>query len=536
MQKINTIVLIAFWQPIVQLNNSSQLISMSSFMGISKIGLIKHTFFNNSSKKNDFSFKEEEFNLDRLKHEFSSLYQVIISNESHWTEESFTVLYLYYLCDLLISYYQLDYVGSDLEKLKQLRKKIQAFYKIDFIQEQQKKIEGFPGLMIEGVRTSVLDGLSSLISISKLRHYIGTINTKRSQFSYSRGLANYAILYLQKSSVSELIQEINKVLGNQLSFIEGINFLNKSREAIADLGILLYGLRFFINLILMLKHIVQSVISDELSANKVLKQEMEKRGFIMASDLVWSLVGLLTTYNNFFHIADPAVPLITVAFLTFDTLLLLAQWLFEASRYHDHMLELRGQLKDATVLEQAVIQRQIDVLNDEWEAQCTYFAINIVGANIIATCFAISMLCTGPLALAGLALFSMVGNALYNTSVKYKEYQKSAIAVRRELANGKVLDDEHHRQLFKKLNDECDKNYLEFWKDLAFNVGGIAFIITATVASWPIAVGLTIAYVAYRLNDAYQKQLHNKEDIPQDIYRLLNPEQSEENPLEFACN
>ncbi|WP_131780421.1 hypothetical protein [Legionella bozemanae] len=491
-------------------------------MGKSKIGLIKHAFFNNSFKKNDFSFKEEEFRLDQLKYEFSSLYQVIISNKSNWAKDSPIVLYLYFLCDLLISYYELDYVGSDLEKLRQCRKKIEEFYKIGHVQEKQKSIESFSEFMREELRMNTQGYLSSFTSISKLRQYIGTINTKRSQFSYSRGLANYAIIYLQKSSISELIQEINKVLGNQYSFIEGINFLTQSREAITDLGISLYALRFFINLILMIKHIVESAISDELSVRKMLKQEMEKRGFTMANDLVWAVVGLLTTYNNFFHIAETAIPLITLAFLTFDTLLLLAQWIFEASQYHDRMHELQEQLKKATVFEQAIIQRQIDVLNDEWDAQCTYFAINVLGANIIATSFAVSLLCAGPLALAGLALFSMLGNALYNTSEEYKKYQKSSIAVRREVTNGNILDNEHHHQLIRKLNEECNKNYCEFWKSLAFNVGGIAFIITAAVASWPLAVGFTLVYVAYQFNNAYQKQLQNQDEVPQDIYRLLS--------------
>ncbi|KTD42152.1 hypothetical protein [Legionella parisiensis] len=492
-------------------------------MGKSKISLIKHAFFNSSFKKTDFSFKEEEFHLDQLKYEFSSLYQLIISNKSNWTEDGPAVLYLGFLCDFLISYYELDYVTSDLEKLRECRKKIEEFYKVGCLQEKQNSIEVFSEFMQEEIRTNAQGYLSSFTSISKLRQYIGTINTKRSQFSYSRGLANYAITYLQKSSISELIQEINKVLGNQYSFKEGINFLNKSREAITDLGISLYALRFFINLILMIKHIVESAISDELSTRKVLKQEMEKRGFAMANDLVWAVVGLLTTYNNFFHIADTAVPLITLAFLTFDTFLLLAQWIFEARQYHERMHELQEQLKKATVYEHAIIQRQIDILNDEWEAQSAYFAINVLGANIIATCFAISLLCTGPLALAGLALFSMLGNALYNTSEEYKKYQKSSIAVRRELANGNVLDDEHHHQLLRKINEECNKDYCEFWKSLAFNVGGIAFIITAAVASWPIALGLTLVYMAYQFNNAYQKQLHNQDEDPLDIYRLLSP-------------
>lgn len=227
----------------------------------------------------------------------------------------------------------------------------------------------------------------------------------------------------------------------------------------------------------MTKHIVQFSINEELSSKKVLKQEMEKRGFTMASDLQ----------------------------------------------------ELHAQYKDATVFEKAIIQRQIDFLNDEWQAQCTYFAINILGANVIAVSFAISMLCTGPLALAGLAFFSLLGNALYNASEEYKKYQKSKIAVRRELSNGEILKDEHHYELLNVLNEECSQNYSQFWNTLAFNVGGITFIITAAAASWPVALGLTLVYLVYQLNDAYQKQLgkKNMEGTLNDLYRLVNPEQSE---------
>ena len=136
--------------------------------------------------------------------------------------------------------------------------------------------------------------------------------------------------------------------------------------------------------------------------------------------------------------------------------------------------------------------------------------------------------------MAGLALLSLLGNALYNTAEEYKKYQKSAIAVRRELTNGTILDDEHHRQLLSVLNEKCDKSYQDFWKSLAFNVGGIAFIITAAVASWPVALGLTCIYVGYRLYDMYQKQLTAKNDTSEDIYRLLEPDESARTTVQFA--
>ncbi|KTD60319.1 coiled-coil protein [Legionella santicrucis] len=487
----------------------------------SQISLIKHAFFNNSYKKHNFSFKEDEFNLEQLRKEFFLLHQVVLSNQSYWLKDNEAVFYLLYLCDVLILYYQSDYVSSDLQKLQQLRKEIEAFFHEDLV-KNQKVIHKFPDFILNKLKINFQNSLSVFISISELRKFVGDLNTNRARFTYSRGLAKYFITYLQKSSIAEFIQEINKTLSNPYSFTEGINFLNKSSKTITDVGIALFTFRFLLNLILMIKHLIQSAIRDELSANKVLRQEMEKRGFVMASDMVWATVSLLTTYNQFFHVAQALISPIVVTFLIFDSLLLLAQWIFEANQYNERLQELQAQQKDATSFELAVIQRQIDVLNDEWESQCSYFAINIFAANIIAVSFAISMVCTGPLALAGLAFFSMLGNALYNTSENYKKYQKAKLTLQRELFNGMILNDEHHQQLLKILNEEYVQSYQQFWKALTFNVGGIAFVITAAAASWPIALGLTLAYMIYCVNDAYQKQRMSKEEAPHDVYRLLN--------------
>ncbi|KTC88414.1 hypothetical protein [Legionella cincinnatiensis] len=493
----------------------------------SQISLIKHAFFNNSYEKHDFSFKEDEFNLDQLRKEFSLLHQVVLSNKSYWLNDNEAVFYLLYLCDVLILYYQSDYVNSDLQKLKQLRKEIETIFHNDLV-KKPKVIHKFPDFILNELRINFQHSLSIFMSVSEIRKCVGDLNAKRSRFTYSRSLAKYFITYLQKSSIAEFIQEINKIIDNPYSFTEGMDFLNKSSKAITNLGIALFTFRFLLNLILMIKHLIQSVMRDKLSANKVLQQEMEKRGFVMASDMVWATVSLLTTYNHFFHIAQALISPIVVTFLIFDSLLLLAQWIFEANQHNERLQELQAQQKEATFFEYAVIQRQIDVLNDEWESQCSYFAINIFAANIIAVSFAISMLCTGPLALAGLAFFGMLGNALYNTSEHYKKYQKAKLTVQRELLNGAILNDEHHQQLLQILNEEHVQSYQQFWKALGFNVGGIAFIITAAAASWPIALGLTLAYMIYCVNDAYQKQRISKEETHHDVYRLLNSPDMEE--------
>lgn len=362
--------------------------------------------------------------------------------------------------------------------------------------------------------------------LEHLRGCVCTLNTNRSKFIYSRGLAYHAIIFLQRSSISELIFELNSILGNQYSFTEGINFLNYSREAIVNLGIILNGLRFIIDLIFITKHIVLTKNKEELSVKEVLKQEMEKRGFTMGSDLMGIIASLVTTYNKIFHISPLIVSPIIVSFLTLDTLFLFAQWIWGAHKYNKQLKDYIDQQKEATALKHYVIQRQIDVLNDEWRVQYPYFALKILAANIIVISFALSMLCTSTCALAGLAFFSMVGNALVNTIEEYKRYRKSAIAVQRELANGRLINDAHHHKLLKVLSKECNQKYVQFWNSLEFNVVGISFLITAAAASWPVALALTFFYVLYRFYDEYEKNLHegSNQKVNYDVYRILNPD------------
>ncbi len=531
-------------------------------MGNSKVRLIKHRFFDKSSKEDnkplsivpvqqqipkeqtaplsfstalnkedaDFSFKDDDFDLDQLQAEFSSLYQLFIANKQQWLKRQDIVAYMYYICNLMILYYQYDYVRADLQKLEEQRKEIEDFIEAHFSKQAQKAIYQ----LSEELKAHHSDNTHSLISIAKIRHYISILNANRSTWGYSRALANHAIIYLQNNCKSHLINGQNGFFGVQCISVEIVNFLDKTKVPLAVLGIVLFGLRFLINLILMLKHLIQAALSPELSVKKVLEHEMDKRGFTMASDLVWGTVTLLTTYNLYFQIPSLAISPIVLSFLVFDSLLLIAQWSVETVKYNKRLQELITQEQNATPAEKAIIKRQIDLLNDEWEAQCAYFLINVLAANIIFIAFGISMVCSGVFILAGMAFLSMLGNALYNTAEEYKKYQQAKIAIRREEANGAVLNDEHHKQLMNKLLEQCNQANIEFWQTLGFNLGATAFIITAAVISWPIALSLTLTYAAYRIYVHHQSQsvTPDKEQAPsREVYRTLDLEQLEEHDL-----
>lgn len=290
------------------------------------ISLIKHGFFDKSFKSKEcFSFKADDFDLDQLHNECSSLYQLFISNRLYWVKESDLIAYLFYLCNLLISYYQYDYVRADLQLLTSRREEIERFIKQHFsLKEQEAITKPSKELLTTGKRNT-----SSFVSIAKIRKHLSILNANRSHWVYSRGLANHAIIYLQNHCDPTLIYYCNQFPGNPCVSGDIIDLLNRSRVPLAILGIILYGLRFLINLVLMLKHIISATKSKELSPRKVLIHELDKRGYTMANDCVWATVGLLTTYNLFFQIATAAVSPIIMAFLAFDSLLLTVQWCVE---------------------------------------------------------------------------------------------------------------------------------------------------------------------------------------------------------------
>ncbi|WP_019215117.1 hypothetical protein [Legionella tunisiensis] len=82
-----------------------------------KISLKKHAVFDKLDNDIVVSFQEYDFNLNQLKTEFSSLFQLFLSNKERLKNDSELVAYLSYVCNLMIEYYNLDYVGEDLNDL-----------------------------------------------------------------------------------------------------------------------------------------------------------------------------------------------------------------------------------------------------------------------------------------------------------------------------------------------------------------------------------------------------------------------------------
>ncbi|WP_157737120.1 hypothetical protein [Legionella lansingensis] len=479
----------------------------------------------------DFNFKAEDFNLNQLDSEFSSLYQLFISNKKRWENDrnNDVIYYMETLCDLMISYYKLNYVRAKLEDLQKKKNEIAAFRKAD---SSKDKANNKPTTVPSFLRSKLASGLSevsgSFSSSAQLRSNISLLNSYRIYWIYCRGLVKEMVAFLEANGFSDYLTQLNTQMGLDYSASDFLKLLEKPQQTLYVLSVGIYALRFMINLVTMTRHILEAELEDKLSSDQVFTDEMEKRGFSMLNDGVWGTVNLLTNYNKQFNISDVAAANATVVFLVFDAALLMAQWLFESTKYKQRVQELGQQKRslspESNPTQYAVVQRQLDILNDEWEAQCAYYAINIMAASLVAIGFGATVFFSGGLSLA---VLSMIGNALYATADEYKNYKKSTIAIQREKNNGHIENDDTHLELMSQLTKESSQAYSDFWKRLAYNTAGPAFIITTAAFSWPIALLITVPYVVYQVNSAYKKSVSetNQADT-HGIYRLFDKPKS----------
>ncbi|MBA2652497.1 MAG: hypothetical protein H0U73_09565 [Tatlockia sp.] len=499
---------------------------------MSRISLLKHGFFNQSQRQfSDFSFKENDFNLNQLNSEFSTLFKIINSNASYLHNESELVLYSNQLCDLLIRYYQLDYVAENAEFLLKKKKEIEQLF--------QKKLSiksQIPDNLIlqlpDKITNNLINFIRSFKSSAKIRSYISNLSTNRTYWNYSHWLGRIFFFYMQKSPLAEVIKKINKIIGLNYSSDYVLHLLELPKELLRVLSYSLYGLRLSINLLIIIKHLIQAAISDDLSTKKVLFQELEKRAYQMVSDLAWGIVCLLSNHSQFFGLSLQTVARLSVAFLTVDILLFLAALTYDAWQYNERISELNLQKSPlSSALELAVINRQIDILDDEWEALYACYLFNIAGAIMIAAAVSASLIFSGTFILVVMAVFCMLGNAFYNSCEEFKQYKQASLAVKRELLNGVLSkQDEPHYALLSELKNKSDQAYAYFWRTLVFNTGFMALVIIATIISWPLAVLITLSYLAYRLSDAYKKEQQPKTEqktVELGIYRLFSVYQKE---------
>ncbi|RMX15116.1 hypothetical protein EAS68_13085 [Legionella jordanis] len=492
------------------------------------LSLVKHGFFNKSpSNLKEFSYKEDDFNLSNLRLEFSTLYQLFLANKRNLSADGELIAYLDYLSDLLIRYYEFDFVRKDLKHYLKKKKELTQFNKeeTDTPKEQKEQAKSSSSLMDE-LKKKASHLALAFTSSAQFRKYLCSVIATRSYWNYSRALATYLILFELNSNLADWGKEICDLTGIYYSPYDFIQLLDKPQQFLRVSSVALYFLRFTGHFLTILKHLIEAVNSKELSIKKVLFQEIEKRIYIMANDIIWGTVNLLSHYNQFFDISALVIAQINLFFLGIDILLFGLRWFIEEKNHRQMFSELsRRQNKLEESLELQVINRQLNVLADELEVQYAFYSYNIAAAILLLAAFGATLMLSGPVALGCLAALNMLGNALYNSCEEYKQYKKACVAFKRESLNGELLGDERHQLLLSQLEYERKRTQGVFWKTLIFNAGFTAFLITAAAISWPVACVLTLSYLVYRVKtnyDDHQKRSYEqKNQSSHEIYRFM---------------
>ncbi|MBA2656306.1 MAG: hypothetical protein H0U70_04895 [Tatlockia sp.] len=504
---------------------------------MSELSRIKHGFFNHkSSNLSNFSFKKNDFNLNQLNAEFITLTKIFHSNIIYLHNINEMVLYFQFIQALAIRYYQADYVAIKLEELLAIQRLVDTIFaeKKTMICEQTAK--PYLKTKAQKIKTAFINFIRSFKSIAKLRFYISWLITNRSYWNYSRGLSRLFILLLEQSSFANLVKTINEFTGLNCSVDYFLKLLEAPRDVLLILGYSLYGLRLAINLILIAKHLILAVLSEELSLKKVLFHEMEKRAYLLMNDLIWGLGSLLSAHRQLFGLTQRVISQLNFIFLALDILFFLAIFSYELRQHEQRIFELSMQKRYCnSPLELAVLNRQIDVLNDEWNAQCSYYLFNIFASFMLVFAFGLSLVLPASFLLLLMSALAMLGNAFYNSANEYKEYEHARVIVERELINGKQSPDAYHSSILKGLKINLEQAENHFWRTLLFNTGFTALVISTAAISWPIALILTCSYLGLKLFKTFDNKpsmLEKKGEIG--VYRFFNAHETISN-IEMDC-
>ncbi|MDX1837033.1 hypothetical protein DIZ81_05005 [Legionella taurinensis] len=495
---------------------------------MSRIGLIRQGFFNPSLKASHpppFSFIDD-FNLNQLRFEFSSLYSLFIANQSLMKNHQEVVFYLDYLSQMLMDYYTVDYVADELEKIRLKKQTITRFIQDDFVLEktpEDPEIRGdqsplSPWLTLK--KTTVSVG-KTVKSSARVRSYVARLIAARSYWNTSRSLANQVIRLAVASGVSAEFMRFNQALGVYCGVSEVMQVLDQMQGVLRVSSVALNGLRLLINTSTFLKHLIHAASNDNLSLKKVFLQEIEKRIYTLMDDSMWTSVNFINNYRELVNLSAPAAARLSLIFLGMDAVMLLVSWLIEMKNYCQRLQELKSKKKEEiTAWEAALIHRQINLLADEWQVQCDYHVFNLVAAILLCTVFAMTLLTVNPVLLGALALLSMVGNAMYNSANEFKQYRQAASRVTREKSNR--LSGLKGIQPLLELTARQDEAFAVFLDSFLFNVVFTASLIAAAAVSLPLAGMMVLCYAGYKLTQACGEKTSQAESAvsPECVYRL----------------
>jgi DNA-binding transcriptional MerR regulator len=540
-----------------------------------------------TSKRTQVELDGENDKLTKVKNIALINYQEARAAYKKFTEASeqreLLALMLYYYSTVLKKHYEsyenkekinkyqsiltkIDNLSGEFNRLKQISLYLDAPFSLEEIKkvneqfnaEEQKEKDAQNTLCTliredaTGIYKNVRDGL---LRTSKWRDAMSEINMQRIYWIFS----HFVIDQLGKMAL-DIRQHFNWILGNADEFTKEIN---TPKNFLNILSVALFAIRLVIDFIMIVKHCTNTFCNEsekEVPRLTRLKQELKKRGFDIANNIVWGTANFVTNYNELCHISAPFANYIIAGLLIFDAALVGLRWWKASLEYEDNRLGLLGYLKDLKQKEketrqsinhleaelkqlrtadptkktaladlkiklldiahhQKITNAELKALEDDWRIKRAVYQYYVGAAALLCASFFITVFAVPPAAVLACYIVGLFAVALYLSGDLFADYKKKNqeyLAAKEQLENPKLPAEQKKelKETMIALKHESDAAF----KKLAFSLAEktiMPTIILIAFASNVIAgAALLAAYMIYKIGMHYHKKHQAKKETP----------------------
>jgi hypothetical protein len=432
------------------------------------------------SKHRDFI--EQDFN-----HLFASLQENGQNRDKFW--------YYAYYCSLMLKDYYKAYGKNGLaEKYLKLSEEINArFEKNKSNTAQSNKDQVDKDTIATRLSAAMADLANTPMHSSQIKNMVGLTNIIRMQVIFAR-------IVLQTSfGVAKQSEWLSKLFGGNAGIDSMLNQLDKPSGVFNGLSVAVFAVRLAMNTGTLLKHTFRpSEKESKLSLKERFSKELSKRHTEMFNDGYWGGVNALTNYAKYFNISAPVANLMLTTFLVVDiSMLLYKRRLAE----HDYILKKEQYLLEQKMYEgdpehQEVLAEQLRQLELEWKTTDGTFWFNITAGILLMSSFTAAIMFTVPAAVPCAFFVICLAISMYVSAEMYGKYKKQSL----------VLADKQEKGEATRLDEvNVEKAQTDFLFAMFKNTALPMVIMGALAISTPAAILLTVAAIAYEVNQNYKK-------------------------------
>lgn len=433
-----------------------------------------------------------------IEQEFNDLYAVLLKNEAG---RDVLWLYCYSLCFDLENYYLDDAYPNPVEAAKYYRLRKSLEYRCQYGRFAPEDIgNGIERHIGEQMRAAIADMLDTLRHTSAIRGWLGFINLHRILFVFSRLAVKQALILANEL---KWLDSLTHLIGVPIDVNALLSMINMPNGVFNLLSVGVFEVRLCVILCEIMKHVVFAPTAKENSRTKSerLKQELLERYLDIYNDLAWAIVNTLC---NFGYLAGPMANQLTVVFLLFDALAVMARhymarqdYLLKKEQYDNELQFYKGPC--AYAIEQInqqirVLEEQSRQLDIEWGANSAKLIFLVEAALLLMGGFSASLLLAAPAASAASFMTCTVAVAMFFSSGDYQAYTKATL-IQQDAEPGDVLS----------ATAVSDTRW-SFYKAMVKNTTMPLVMVTAFAVYWPGALLLAMGYIFNENRGASPKQ------------------------------